>query len=73
MRYSYLLGLAALAAASDVHDLHKDDFSDFVGQHDLALIECMRRCCLYPFQWCHELTQQHSLCAVVRALQGSRP
>lgn len=37
-----LLGLAAaLAAASDVHDLTKDTFPDFVKEHDLVLAECM--------------------------------
>lgn len=36
-----LLGLAALAAASDVHDLTKDSFPDFVKDNDLVLAECM--------------------------------
>lgn len=35
-----LLGFAALAAASDVHDLTKDTFPDFVKEHDLVLAEC---------------------------------
>lgn len=34
-----LLGAAALAAASDVHDLKKDTFNDFVKSHDLLLAE----------------------------------
>ena len=38
-----LLGLAALAAASDVHDLTKDTFPDFVKTHDLVLAECTFR------------------------------
>jgi len=37
-----LLGLAAaLAAASDVHDLGKDSFEPFIKEHDLVLAECM--------------------------------
>jgi len=41
MRYSYgLLALAALAAASDVHDLTKDTFEPFMKEHDLVLAEC---------------------------------
>ncbi|KAI5361203.1 Putative protein disulfide isomerase, Thioredoxin domain, Thioredoxin-like superfamily [Septoria linicola] len=41
MRYSSfgLLGLAALAAASDVHDLTKDTFDEFVKANDLVLAE----------------------------------
>lgn len=35
-----LLGLAALAAASDVHDLTKDTFPDFVKENRLVLAEC---------------------------------
>lgn len=31
--------LAGLAAASDVHDLKKDSFNDFVAEHDLVLAE----------------------------------
>lgn len=34
-----LLGAAALASASDVHDLKKDTFNDFVKEHDLVLAE----------------------------------
>ncbi|KAK4549184.1 hypothetical protein LTR36_007642 [Oleoguttula mirabilis] len=34
-----LLGLAALAAASDVHDLTKDSFEPFVKENDLVLAE----------------------------------
>ena len=33
------LGAAALARASDVHDLKKDTFDDFIKQHDLVLAE----------------------------------
>ena len=34
-----LVGAAALAAASDVHDLKKDTFTDFIKSHDLVLAE----------------------------------
>lgn len=34
-----LLGAAALASASDVHDLKKDTFNDFIKEHDLVLAE----------------------------------
>ncbi|EXJ89599.1 protein disulfide-isomerase A1 [Capronia epimyces CBS 606.96] len=34
-----ILTLAGLAAASDVHDLQKDNFKDFVAEHDLVLAE----------------------------------
>ena len=41
MRYSFgLLSIAALALASDVHDLTTSDFKEFVGSHDLVLAEC---------------------------------
>jgi len=40
MKYTFALaGLAALAAASDVHDLTKDTFDPFVKDHDLVLAE----------------------------------
>lgn len=35
-----LLGAAALAAASDVHDLKTDTFRPFVEENDLVLAEC---------------------------------
>lgn len=34
------LGAAALAAASDVHELNKDTFGSFVKDNDLVLAEC---------------------------------
>lgn len=34
-----LVGAAALASASDVHDLKKDTFTDFIKGHDLVLAE----------------------------------
>ena len=34
-----LLGAAAVASASDVHDLKSDTFKDFVKDHDLVLAE----------------------------------
>ncbi|KAM0716973.1 hypothetical protein Q7P37_006825 [Cladosporium fusiforme] len=40
MRYSFgLAAIAALAAASDVHDLTKDTFEPFVKENDLVLAE----------------------------------
>ncbi|GAB7363289.1 hypothetical protein MBLNU230_g3570t1 [Neophaeotheca triangularis] len=40
MKYSLgLMGLSALAAASDVHELGKDTFEPFVKEHDLVLAE----------------------------------
>lgn len=42
MKYSFgLAALAALATASDVHDLTKDTFDGFVKENDLVLAECM--------------------------------
>lgn len=35
-----LLGAAALAAASDVHDLKQDTFKPFLEENDLVLAEC---------------------------------
>lgn len=35
-----LLGVAALAAASDVHVLKQDTFKDFVTENNLVLAEC---------------------------------
>ena len=35
-----VLGLAALAVASDVHDLTKETFEPFVQENDLVLAEC---------------------------------
>ena len=41
MKYCFALaGLAALATASDVHDLTKDTFEPFVKEHGLVLAEC---------------------------------
>ena len=34
-----LVGAAAVAAASDVHDLKQDTFKDFIKSHDLVLAE----------------------------------
>jgi hypothetical protein len=74
------LGLAALAAASDVHDLKKDTFKDFIKENDLVLAECA-----YPSlsllllllqllrkRFGLALTVIHSLCAMVRPLQSAR-
>lgn len=41
MRYAYALGFAALALASDVHELGKETFEPFIKEHDLVLAECM--------------------------------
>lgn len=35
-----LLGAAALAVASDVHELKTDTFKGFVEEHDIVLAEC---------------------------------
>jgi hypothetical protein len=42
MRTAAIAGalFAAIAAASDVHDLKKDTFEDFVKENDLVLAEC---------------------------------
>ncbi len=42
MRYNTLAfaGLAALAAATDVHDLTTESFEPFVNDHGLVLAEC---------------------------------
>lgn len=42
-----LLGAAALAAASDVHDLKQDTFKPFVEEHDLVLAECELLHCIF--------------------------
>ena len=34
-----LIGAAAVASASDVHDLKQDTFNDFIKSHDLVLAE----------------------------------
>jgi hypothetical protein len=44
MKYAFgLAALAALATASDVHDLTKDTFDSFVKENDLVLAECKSR------------------------------
>jgi hypothetical protein len=44
MKYAFgLAALAALATASDVHDLTKDTFDGFVKENDLVLAECKSR------------------------------
>ena len=41
MKYAFgLAALAALATASDVHDLTKVTFDSFVKENDLVLAEC---------------------------------
>lgn len=35
-----LLAASSVAAASDVHDLKKDTFADFIKENDLVLAEC---------------------------------
>jgi hypothetical protein len=50
MKYSFgIAALAALATASDVHDLTKDTFDGFVKENDLVLAEC-RSPCHYAYQ-----------------------
>jgi hypothetical protein len=71
MKYSLgLLGLAAIAAASDVVDLGKDTFEDFTKENSLVLAECMLRSRKAPRTV--QLTNVSSLCALVWSLQGSR-
>lgn len=43
MRTAAIAGalFAAIAAASDVHDLKKDTFEAFIQENDLVLAECM--------------------------------
>lgn len=44
MKYAFgLAALAALATASDVHDLTQDTFDGFVKENDLVLAECESR------------------------------
>jgi len=44
MKYAFgLAALAALATASDVHDLTKDTFDGFVKENDLVLAECKHK------------------------------
>jgi len=38
--FLFSLGLLALASASDVHELKKDTFKDFIQENDLVLAEC---------------------------------
>ena len=40
-----LLAAAAVASASDVHQLTKDTFNDFVKDNDLVLAECESLLC----------------------------
>lgn len=40
------LGLIGAAVASDVHDLTKDNFADFIAENDLVLAECKHFYCL---------------------------
>jgi len=46
------LGAAALASASDVHDLKKDTFDDFVKENDLILAEFFAPWCGRTFYAC---------------------
>ncbi|MBE7181702.1 MAG: hypothetical protein INR71_10945 [Terriglobus roseus] len=39
--FAALFGAFAAVLASDVHDLKKDTFDEFVKGHDLVLAECM--------------------------------
>jgi hypothetical protein len=72
---SFMAALAAYASAadSDVHQLTKDTFEEFVKSNDLVLAECKTpieaSLPLHP-----SLTASfHSLCSLVRSLQGPRP
>lgn len=76
-----LFGLLAAAAgvsaadASDVTQLNKDTFNDFVKGNDLVLAECMSNMnCFVAFPMGNMAhLRMYSLCPVVWPLQGPRP
>ena len=41
-----LFGAAVLALASDVHELGRQTFDEFIKEHDLVLAECMSKAML---------------------------
>lgn len=71
-----LLAAAAVATASDVIQLKKDTFDDFIKSNDLVLAECKSSFAFIEadFEPVSKLTGvvRNSLCPVVWPLQGSR-
>ena len=65
-----LLCAAAVATASDVHELKKDTFDGFVKENELVLAECKLETHGSSLGW--GLTWL-SLRPLVRTLQGPRP
>ena len=72
MRTAAIAGalFAAIAAASDVHDLKKDTFEAFIQENDLVLAECTFDLQSPPLVYAL-LTRLNSLCTMVRTLQGA--
>jgi hypothetical protein len=69
MRSALALLFAAAVAASDVVELGKDSFKDFISDNPLVLAEC--KLCIHNFSATHHLTHlAHSLRSMVWSLQG---
>lgn len=74
-----LLAAAAVASASDVTQLKKDDFDEFIKSNDIVLAECMSMCTQrvamtppYPATRTDD-TDTYSFRPMVWPLQGPRP
>jgi protein disulfide-isomerase A1 len=63
---------AAIATASDVHDLKKDTFGEFVKENDLVLAECKSHSPPLIELSTTLLMLSFSFRTMVRSLQGSR-
>lgn len=73
MRYAFgLMGLAALAVASDVHDLTEETFAPFVKDNSLVLAECKLPQAYLSITCGNILTATRSLRPLVWPLQGAR-